>query len=190
MPHADISYIPDTIKTKVDFYDHVVSQLEALLEGERYWVTNLAQASALLYHSFLACPLYGGNALKPVVNWTGFYLHPPSRLPSPVSSPLLLGPYHGRPACLSITLSAGRSVCADAFLSKKTLIVSDVEAYPGHIACDGDTKSEIVVPLRDGYGQVIGVLDLDSTDLGTFGEQDKQGLERVAELLARGCGWS
>ncbi|ODN74049.1 hypothetical protein L202_07520 [Cryptococcus amylolentus CBS 6039] len=189
MPHADSSYVPDDIKTKKEFYDHVVAHLEALLEGERYWVTNLAQASAILYHSFLASPLYGGDALTPVVNWTGFYLHPPSHPNISADSPLLLGPYHGRPACLSITPTPGKGVCADAFLTQKTLIVPDVEAYPGHIACDGDTKSEVVVPLRNGEGKVIGVLDLDSTKLDTFGEEDRLGLEKVADALARDCDW-
>ncbi|WVQ84354.1 hypothetical protein IAT38_006506 [Cryptococcus sp. DSM 104549] len=188
MPHADSSYIPDTIKTKAEFYEHVVSNLEALLHGERYWVTNLAQASAILYHSFLASPLYGGEALVPVVNWCGFYLLPPSH---PVAStPVLsLGPYHGRPACLSITAISGKGVCADGFLGGATLVVPDVEAYPGHIACDGDTKSEIVVPLRNAGGEVIGVLDLDSTAQSTFDEEDTKGLEKVASLLAEGCDW-
>ncbi|KIR58465.1 GAF domain-containing protein [Cryptococcus bacillisporus CA1873] len=190
MPHADSSYIPDTIASKAEFYDHVVSHLEALLEGERYWVTNLSQASAILYHSFLACSLYGGNAHSPVVNWCGFYLHPPAHpSSSSSSSPLLLGPYHGRPACLSITPTPGKGVCADAFVNQATLIVPDVETYPGHIACDGDTKSEIVVPLRNRGGKVIGVLDLDSTQLATYDEEDKKGLERVADILTKGCDW-
>ncbi|WVF68791.1 hypothetical protein IAT40_003563 [Kwoniella sp. CBS 6097] len=217
MPHADSSYIPDTVRTKIDFYEHVATHLEALLHGERYWVTNLAQAAAILYHSYLACSLYGGEATKPVVNWCGFYLHPPSHPSSPSSSsssstpppapssssssststlnpkpipPLLLGPYQGRPACLSINPIKGKGVCADAFLQQQTLIVDDVEAYPGHIACDGETKSEIVVPLIDNEGRFIGVLDLDSTVLGTFGEDDKVGLERIVGVLKGGCDWS
>ncbi|WVQ96314.1 hypothetical protein IAU59_003418 [Kwoniella sp. CBS 9459] len=212
MPHADSSYIPDTVRTKADFYEHVATHLEALLHGERYWVTNLAQTAAILYHSYLACSLYGGEATRPVVNWCGFYLHPPSHPSSPSSSssssgpstsssqlspststqlpPLLLGPYQGRPACLSINPIKGKGVCADAFLSQQTLIVEDVEAYPGHIACDGETKSEIVVPLLDGQGRVIGVLDLDSTALGSFGKDDKDGLERIVRILTDGCDWS
>ncbi|WWC62861.1 uncharacterized protein I303_105459 [Kwoniella dejecticola CBS 10117] len=200
MPHADSSYIPSTITTKAEFYDHVVSHLEALLEGERYWVTNLAQTSAILYHSYLASSLYGGESIHPTVNWCGFYLHPPS--PSSSSShphsnpssnrtsPLLLGPYQGRPACLSITPIQGKGVCADGFLSGQTLIVPDVESYPGHIACDGETKSEIVVPLRNSHNAVIGVLDLDSTLLNTFDEDDQRGLERVVRILKDGCDWS
>ncbi|OCF37295.1 GAF domain-containing protein [Kwoniella heveanensis BCC8398] len=228
MPHADSSYIPDTVRTKTDFYEHVATHLEALLHGERYWVTNLAQTAAILYHSYLACSLYGGEATKPVVNWcvlsvhsgptssTGFYLRPPSHPSSPSSAssdqpasststsqspsspslsqpqlpPLLLGPYQGRPACLSINPIKGKGVCADAFLSRSTLIVDDVEAYPGHIACDGETKSEIVLPLLNTEGSVIGVLDLDSTSLGTFGEEDMKGLERIVGILKEGCDWS
>ncbi|WWC88409.1 uncharacterized protein L201_003320 [Kwoniella dendrophila CBS 6074] len=193
MPHADSSYIPSTISTKAEFYEHVITHLEALLEGERYWVTNLAQTSAILYHSYLACSLYGGESIHPVINWCGFYLHPPSHSSASHSnsdSPLLLGPYQGRPACLSITPIKGKGVCADAFLSRKTLVVENVEEYPGHIACDGETKSEIVIPLRNDKNLVIGVLDLDSTDLGTFDQEDEKGLERVVEILKNGCNWS
>ncbi|WVW84967.1 hypothetical protein I302_107003 [Kwoniella bestiolae CBS 10118] len=190
MPHADSSYIPSSITTKSEFYEHVITHLEALLEGERYWVTNLAQTSAILYHSYLACGLYGGESIHPVVNWCGFYLHPPSHPHPPSTSPLLLGPYQGRPACLSITPIKGKGVCADGYLSQRTLVVRNVEEYPGHIACDGETKSEIVVPLRNDRNLVIGVLDLDSTLLGTFDGDDERGLERVVEILRRGCNWS
>ncbi|WWD18723.1 hypothetical protein CI109_103177 [Kwoniella shandongensis] len=197
MPHADSSFIPDTITTKTEFYEHVLTHLEGLLEGERYWVTNLAQTAAILYHSYLGSALYGGESHKPVVNWTGFYLHPPSHPSSSSGSttPLLLGPYQGRPACLSISIatSSTRStlgVCAQSYLSRKTVIVPDVEAHPGHIACDGETKSEIVLPLLSTDGSVIGVLDLDSTALNTFDEHDKEGLEKVVELLQAGCDWS
>ncbi|OCF75393.1 GAF domain-containing protein [Kwoniella mangroviensis CBS 8886] len=196
MPHADSSYVPSTITTKSEFYEHVITHLEALLEGERYWVTNLAQTSAILYHSYLASSLYGGGSIHPVVNWCGFYLHPPSSSSSSSTpshspnSPLLLGPYQGRPACLSITPIKGKGVCADGFLSQRTLIVNSVDDYPGHIACDGDTKSEIVVPLRNDHNLVIGVLDLDSTLLSTFDEDDQKGLERVVEILRTGCDWS
>ncbi|WRT68038.1 uncharacterized protein IL334_005013 [Kwoniella shivajii] len=205
MPHADSSFIPTSIKTKKEFYEHVITHLEALLEGERYWVTNLAQTSAILYHSYLASSLYGGESVHPVVNWCGFYLHPPSSSPSsppsstsasnihhhqPPNSPLLLGPYQGRPACLSINPIKGKGVCADGFLSSKTLIVDDVDNYPGHIACDGNTKSEIVVPIRNDKNIVVGVLDLDSTLHNTFDQDDKYGLEKIVDILKKGCNWS
>ncbi|WWC71018.1 uncharacterized protein I206_104971 [Kwoniella pini CBS 10737] len=190
MPHADSSYIPSTITTKSEFYDHVVSHLEALLEGERYWVTNLAQTSAILYHSYLASSLYGGESINPVINWCGFYLHPPSSKTTSSNSPLLLGPYQGRPACLKIKPIKGKGVCADSFLSNQTLIVNNVEEYPGHIACDGETKSEIVIPLRNDKNLIIGVLDLDSTLFKTFDQDDKNGLERIVDILKKGCDWS
>lgn len=135
---------------------------------------------------------------------------------------LLLGPFNGRPACQQITPRSGKGVCADTFTGEKTLIVPDVEAYPGHIgmltlllvcreecsawetrvadslafflltpseACDGETKSEIVLPLKNKQGKVIGVLDLDSTKLACFDEDDRAGLEQVVEMIAQSCDW-
>ncbi|RSH90854.1 hypothetical protein EHS25_010030 [Saitozyma podzolica] len=225
MPHADSSFVPSEITTRSAFYEHVAEQLEALLDGSTYWVSNLAQASSLLYHAYLSSPLYGSDQPpsdssphsptqppqppQPVVNWVGFYLqHPrPSRAGAAASAgagagavagagvgaaapaPLVVGPYNGRPACISIAPVAGRGVCADAFVKEQGVVVRDVEEYPGHIACDGDTRSEIVLPLRTSSGRVIGVLDLDSTRLATFGGDDLEGLSRVVDILARGCDW-
>lgn len=103
---------------------------------------------------------------------------------------LLLGPFCGKPACQFINVSPGkaRGVCADAFLQEKTLVVPDVNAYPGHIACDGETKSEIVIPLLVG-GNRIGVLDLDCLELGGFDETDRVGLEKIARLVVNSCDW-
>ncbi|KAI9634799.1 GAF domain-like protein [Dioszegia hungarica] len=195
MPHADSAYVPEDIKTKEQFYHHVTEQITALLNGSRYWVSNLAQVASLLSHSFLSSPLYGYTTVDtPKVNWVGFYLHPPPPAPTQTTAPLLVGPYVGRPACISITPRAGRGVCADAFLTGRTVVVDDVEAYPGHIACDGETKSEIVVPLRiplpGDEDRVIGVLDLDSTSLGTFDEADRKGLEEIVAVLRDACDWS
>ncbi|GFZ50593.1 hypothetical protein JCM24511_08351, partial [Saitozyma sp. JCM 24511] len=210
------SYISLSPHRKPAFYEHVAEQLEALLDGSTYWVSNLAQASSLLYHAYLSSPLYGSDHTpsnsspdspppqpqlpQPVVNWVGFYLqHPrPSRkragagagaTAGAAPAPLVVGPYNGRPACISIAPVAGRGVCADAFVNAQGVVVRDVEEYPGHIACDGDTRSEIVLPLRDSSGRVIGVLDLDSTRLATFGGDDLEGLSRVVDILARGCDW-
>ena len=111
------------------------------------------------------------------------------------SSKLLLGPFCGKPACQFINTTPGkaRGVCADAFMQRRTALVPDVEAYPGHIACDGETKSEIVCPLllhRDGEEDaVLGVLDLDCLALGGFDEEDQTGLERIAELVVKACDW-
>ncbi|KAI5449498.1 hypothetical protein NCC49_004643 [Naganishia albida] len=190
MPHADTSLVPDDITTKREFYEHVLEGITALCEADAYWVSNLANASALLYHSYLGSRLYGtGKDGEPVVNWTGFYIHPPERPTNAGGDdddvgPLLLGPFNGRPACQQITPRAGKGVCADAFVGGETVVVKDVHAYPGHIACDGETKSEIVVPLRNKAGRVVGVLDLDSTVEGTFDEDDRAGLERIAACLA------
>ena len=107
---------------------------------------------------------------------------------------LLLGPFCGKPACQFINVAPGkaRGVCADAYISKKTALVPDVENYPGHIACDGETKSEIVCPLLldiDGNIHALGVLDLDCLALGGFNEEDRMGLERIAELVVNSCDW-
>jgi L-methionine (R)-S-oxide reductase len=187
-------------------------------------VSNLAQASSLLYHSYISSPLYGtgtNNHHLPTVNWVGtlhpqranerlttigFYIHPPSS--SCRTTPLLLGPYNGRPACLSISITPSRGVCGNSFTQNKTLVVPDVESYPGHIgtlcllcvegeeqadkaACDGLTKSEIVIPLYIGdKTRPVGVLDLDSTVLGTFDHDDQVGLEGIAEILSKACEWA
>lgn len=112
-------------------------------------------------------------------------------------SKLLLGPFCGKPACQFINVTPGkaRGVCADAFLQQETALVPNVELYPGHIACDGDTKSEVVCPLilRSHGGNtevtVVGVLDLDCLATDGFDEEDKQGLERIAELVVKSCDW-
>jgi L-methionine (R)-S-oxide reductase len=113
---------------------------------------------------------------------------------SNVSSRLLLGPFCGKPACqfVDTTPGKGRGVCADAFTSRNTIIVSDVNAYPGHIACDGDTKSEIVCPLilrSSGKDMTLGVFDLDCLVQGGFDDDDRTGLEKIAQLVVDACDW-
>ncbi|KAF9010621.1 GAF domain-like protein [Cyathus striatus] len=201
MPHADSSLVPETIQTKSEFWEHVYTQLQALIDGQRFWISNLANASSLIYNSLLAFPKYFGQDNK-AVNWCGFYIH--SRLfplpkistvnPAQVSDQLLLGPFCGKPACQFIGIAPGkaRGVCADAFLQQKTLVVPNVDLYPGHIACDGETKSEIVVPLileTDGNLNHLGVLDLDCLLLSGFDDDDKAGLEKIARLLVNGSDW-
>lgn len=135
---------------------------------------------------------------------TGFYLHP-SLFPSPktpfsssLAPPvLLLGPFQGRPACLEIALSSPSSralgVCASAFLSRKTVVVPDVENHAGHIACDGVTRSEVVVPIlvkgKDGVEVCVGVLDVDCEAPDAFGEEDRAGLEKVVQALNQLIAW-
>ncbi|KZP34426.1 GAF domain-like protein [Athelia psychrophila] len=205
MTHADSSAVPAEIQTKTEFWLHVYMQIEVLVETERGWVTNLANASSVMYNALLAFPAYFGPNEK-AVNWCGFYLDS-TLFPQPrisraqplsnghASSKLLLGPFCGKPACQFINTTPGkaRGVCADAYTTRQTVLVQDVEAYPNHIACDGETKSEIVCPLllhQDGEEDtVLGVLDLDCLALGGFDEEDQTGLERIAELVVNACDW-
>ncbi|KAF9462459.1 GAF domain nucleotide-binding protein [Collybia nuda] len=205
MPHADSSLVPESIKTKTEFWNHVHTQLGYLLDGQRNWVTNLANSSSLIYNSLLAFPIYFGADNSKAVNWSGFYvdsqLFPFPRgtiTPEPDAvntKRLLLGPFCGKPACqfINIDPKSARGVCADAFLQRKTLVVPDVNSYPGHIACDGETKSEIVCPLLlpqgDGSQLPVGVLDLDCLAPAAFDEQDKLGLERISRLIVSACDW-
>ena len=141
-------------------YPALCARLSALIEGVPYRVANLANASALLYEAL------------PELNWAGFYLMEKGRL--------VLGPFQGRPACIEI--GVGKGVCGTAVREGKTQLVPDVHRFPGHIACDSASNSEIVVPLRVG-GEIVGVLDLDSPLVGRFGEEDRAGLEAFAALV-------
>ncbi|PBK95549.1 GAF domain-like protein [Armillaria gallica] len=201
MPHADTSLVPESITTKSEFWAHVHTQLEVLLEGQTSWVSNLANTSSLVFNSLLAFPAHFGKDDDRAVNWCGFYLDSPlfpplvNQTSTPTSSRLLLGPFCGKPACQFINVSPGkaRGVCADAFLKQKTVLVSNVDEYPGHIACDGETKSEIVCPLiirkEDGEEKVIGVFDLDCLALNGFDEDDRVGLEKIVTLVINSCQW-
>jgi L-methionine (R)-S-oxide reductase len=142
-------------------YDLVKKQLQALLHDEKNQVANLSNASALL------------NQFLDRVNWVGFYL-------LDTNDELVLGPFQGLPACIRIPL--GKGVCGTAALKKETLLVEDVNQFPGHIACDAASQSEIVVPLLKGE-QLIGVLDIDSPELNRFDKLDQQKLEEFVEVL-------
>ena len=142
-------------------YELVKKQLQALLHDEKNQVANLSNASALL------------NQFLDRVNWVGFYL-------LDTNDELVLGPFQGLPACIRIPL--GKGVCGTAALKKETLLVEDVNQFPGHIACDAASQSEIVVPLLKGE-QLIGVLDIDSPELNRFDELDQQKLEEFVEIL-------
>lgn len=145
-------------------YPVLRAQLAALIEDEPNMIANLANAAALLWHG-----------LKDI-NWAGFYLY------EEASQQLVLGPFQGLPACVRIPL--GRGVCGTAAAERATQLVADVHAFPGHIACDARSRSEIVVPLvRD--NQLIGVLDIDSPLLERFNELDQQWLEDIAALLMK-----
>lgn len=148
--------------TRADQYAMLGKQLNALLEGETNTIANLSNASALL------------NQFLERINWVGFYLME--------NGELVLGPFQGLPACVRIKV--GKGVCGTAVSEKKTMLVEDVHAFPGHIACDAASRSEIVVPLIKG-GTVIGVLDIDSPELSRFTEEDQAGLEHFAEVLLK-----
>ena len=141
-------------------YEALAAELRAMLGDERDLVANTANFAALLFHAL------------PEVNWVGFYFLKDGEL--------VLGPFQGRPACIRIAL--GRGVCGTAAAERRTQVVRDVHAFPGHIACDARSRSEIVVPLLSG-DTLLGVLDLDSPELGRFSEVDRLGLEELARIL-------
>ena len=141
-------------------YAMMGKQLAALAEGEPDFVPVLANASALLWDSLDR------------LNWAGFYLMD--------EGSLLLGPFQGKPACVRIPL--GRGVCGTAVSENRSLRVPDVRAFPGHIACDSASNSELVIPIRSG-GKIVGVLDLDSPEFDRFSAQDQAGLEDFVRVL-------
>lgn len=141
-------------------YDTLTKQLDALLTGEKDRIANLSNASALL------------NQFLTNINWVGFYIMQDNEL--------VLGPFQGLPACVRIPV--GRGVCGTAVAQKETLVIDDVHAFPGHIACDAASQSEIVIPLIvDNI--VIGVLDIDSPIKNRFTREDKLGLEQFVHKL-------
>jgi L-methionine (R)-S-oxide reductase len=142
--------------SKPELYRELLSQARALLHGERDAIANAANLAALLYHSL------------PDLNWAGFYLMKDGEL--------VLGPFQGKPACVRIPL--GRGVCGTAAQSRRTQVVPDVHQFPGHIACDSASNSEVVVPIVHA-GRVVGVLDLDSPIKARFDHEDALGLEAV-----------
>ncbi len=147
---------------KATLYRDLASALEGLVAGESDAIANMANASALIFETL------------PEVNWVGFYRN--------VAGELVLGPFQGRPACIRIPMGSG--VCGVAAQTRQIQRVEDVHAFPGHIACDSASNSEIVVPLiRD--GELLGVLDIDSPRTARFTREDEAGLARLAEILAR-----
>lgn len=151
--------------SKAELYEDLQIQARGLLHDEHDLVANAANLSSLLY-----------NAL-PDVNWVGFYFLK--------NDELLVGPFQGKPACVHIAL--GKGVCGTAAEQRHTVLVPDVNKFPGHIFCDGASLSEIVVPLvKD--GKLLGVLDLDSPKLARFDREDQQGLETLARIFLQSLG--
>jgi GAF domain-containing protein len=146
--------------TKAGLYGELAEQAQGLLAGEQDRVANAANFAALVFHAL------------PAINWCGFYFFD--------GAELVVGPFQGRPACVRIAL--GKGVCGTAAAERKTQVVRDVDAFPGHIACDAASRSEIVVPLVVG-GQLIGVFDVDSPDLARFDDDDREGMEHLCAIF-------
>jgi L-methionine (R)-S-oxide reductase len=145
-------------------YAELARNLESLLAGEPDLVSCAANTTSLLFYGL------------PDLNWVGFYLL------DAASGDLLVGPFQGRPACVRIPL--GKGVCGTAAAERRTVLVRDVHAFPGHIACDSASNSELVVPVID-RGRLIGVLDLDSPRLGRFSDADARGVESLVDVFVR-----
>ncbi len=149
-------------RDKAGDYASLAGELAGLLGDETDVVANAANTCALLFDAI------------PDINWAGFYFLK--------NEELVIGPFQGKPACVRIAL--GKGVCGTAAERRTTLVVPDVDAFPGHIACDAASRSEIVIPLI-ANGALLGVLDIDSTTLGRFDDVDRQGLERLAAIFIK-----
>ncbi|MBT2656951.1 GAF domain-containing protein [Bacillus sp. ISL-18] len=147
--------------TREENYELVIKQMQALLHDEKNQIANLSNASALL------------NQFLDRINWVGFYL-------MDSNGELVLGPFQGLPACVRIPL--GKGVCGTSALKMETIRVEDVHQFPGHIACDAASRSEIVIPLLKD-GELFGVLDIDSPEVNRFDELDQQKLEKLAAAI-------
>ncbi|KAI0012542.1 GAF domain-like protein [Xylariaceae sp. FL0662B] len=185
--HAEASNFSKGV-TKEQTYEQLLLQAGGLFEDQRNWVgsrprnLNLANAASLLWHAFKSLPSPSNQ-----VNWAGFYTLDPRHTEKPQ---LILGPFQGKSACQ--TIAFGRGVCGAAVATQTTQLIPDVEKFPGHIACDGDSKSEIVVPIVVGEGEakkLVAIIDIDCADFNGFDEVDRKYLEQLAELLAKGCDW-
>ena len=155
--------LADTSKfNKQDLYQHLAGELNHLLGDERDLIANAANLSSLLYHSL------------PDLNWAGFYFHKEYQL--------VLGPFQGKPACIRIRI--GQGVCGKAAENRETVLVRDVHAFPGHIACDAASCSEIVIPVLYN-GDLVAVLDLDSPKKNRFDIQDQEGLENLVDVFCQ-----
>ena len=147
---------------KATLYRDLASAVQGLVTGEPDPIANMANAAAVIFETL------------PDVNWVGFYRN--------VAGELVLGPFQGRPACIRIPFGSG--VCGVAAATRQVQRVDDVNAFPGHIACDSASNSEIVVPLiRD--GELVGVLDIDSPKAGRFSEEDEAGVIKLGEILSK-----
>jgi GAF domain-containing protein len=148
---------------KTALYRDLAAALDSLIADEPDPIANMANAAALIFESL------------PEINWVGFYRN--------VGGELVVGPFQGRPACIRIPFGSG--VCGTAAATRQVQRVDDVDAFPGHIACDSASRSELVVPIVGADGELVAVLDLDSPRPARFTEEDEAGCVRLCELLAR-----
>ncbi|EDO15733.1 hypothetical protein Kpol_1073p21 [Vanderwaltozyma polyspora DSM 70294] len=169
MHHAEYSSFSSQDREEV--LQTLIDSYSALSTDQDNWICNLSNASSLLWHAY--------RSLNVNVNWTGFYVT------NVEDKELILGPFQGKVACQLIAF--GRGVCGAAAESQETQLVKDVNKFPGHIACDGETKSEIVVPIVNEQGKTLGVIDLDCLDYEGFGEVDKKYLEELSRLIVKTC---
>nr|POF08167.1 free methionine-r-sulfoxide reductase [Quercus suber] len=185
MVHADASNFAPGV-SKIAAYQQVLEQLQSLLDGQRNWrdsvqrnrtASNTANTASLLWHALHALPSPSAD-----VNWAGFYVLDPSK-----QHQLILGPFQGKVACQ--TIAFGRGVCGAAASTQKTQLVPNVEEFPGHIACDGDSRSEIVVPIVRG-AKTVAIIDIDCAVENGFDADDQRWLEQLAATLAEACDWS
>ena len=167
MSETHVNVYPEN---KKELYSLLAEQLTALTEGETHPIPNLANCSALLFY-----------ALQDI-NWAGFYLTQTDETTN--KEYLLLGPFQGKTACIRIP--SGRGVCGTALASKEIQLVKNVHEFPGHIACDSASNSEIVLPIFQN-GNVVGVLDIDSPIFARFDEEDKEGLQTLVAILEKAC---
>jgi GAF domain-containing protein len=150
---------PPTAADKPTLYRELAAQARAMMAGERDRIANAANFAALVFHAL------------PQLNWCGFYFFD--------GQELVVGPFQGKPACVRIAL--GRGVCGTAASTRQTQLVANVHDFPGHIACDAASESEIVVPMFDGHGHLLGVWDVDSPVQNRFDEDDRRGMEALVE---------
>jgi GAF domain-containing protein len=152
---------PIVAATKAELYAELAAQARGLLHGERDRIANAANLAALAWHAL------------PEINWCGFYFFD--------GNELVVGPFQGKPACVRIAL--GKGVCGAAAATRETQLVRDVNAFDGHIACDSASQSEIVVPLVDASGRLLGVWDVDSPRTARFDEDDRAGMEALCGVF-------
>ncbi|WP_332853804.1 GAF domain-containing protein [Duganella sp. S19_KUP01_CR8] len=158
---SDTAYGTDTPEAKRAMFDDLRSQLTGLVHGESDLIANTANFSSLVFNSM------------PGLNWAGFYFLK--------GDELVLGPFQGKPACIRI--KKGRGVCGTTVVEGKSIVVADVHAFPGHIACDVNSRSELVVPVRGVDREIVGVFDLDSPLPNRFDQTDADGIEMLVKIL-------